>query len=51
MQLLPQLLPYLLDAMFKPRQQSVMASPGVQAGAVGGLGAVIGALATHFLKP
>lgn len=48
-QMLPQLLPYILGGIFKP-QQSVMSKPGVQAGAVGGLGAVLGALATHFLN-
>lgn len=48
-QMLPQLMPYLLDAFFKPRQ-SVMSNPNVKAGAVGGIGAILGALATQFLQ-
>jgi hypothetical protein len=46
---LPDLMPFLLDAMFN-RRQSVMSKPGVQASAAGGIGAIIGALATQFLN-
>jgi lysozyme family protein len=48
-QMLPQLLPYILGGLFQQRQ-SVMSKPGVQASAAGGIGAIIGALASQYLS-